>query len=84
MTDEKRRAYAVRVDCRFCGQRHALTNELYLIGGPTERGNLDELYPDGVLPETLVNLLNDLVWCDEADRWVDLGGPGRVVLVPWQ
>ena len=82
--DGKRRAYAVRVDCRFCGQRHALTNELYLIGGPTERGNLDELYPDGVLPQTLVNLLNDLVWCDEADRWVDLGGPGRVVLVPWQ
>lgn len=38
---------------------------------------------DGVVPSALMDLLRDLPWCDETKKWVDLGSPGRVALIPW-
>jgi hypothetical protein len=74
--------YLVEYDCHLCGGTHLVINELLIPGGPTEAGSLDELYPDGELPASVVRLLGDLVWCDQAADYIELEDPARVYLTP--
>jgi hypothetical protein len=74
--------YVVDYVCPRCGRAHRVSNDYRLLGGPTEAGNLDDLYPGGDLPSELVTLLGDLVWCDATAEWVDLDDPARVFLQP--
>jgi hypothetical protein len=74
--------YFVHYDCHVCGQTHLVINQLLIPSGPTEAGNLDELYPEGDLPGSVVRLLGDLVWCDQAADYIELEDPARVYLTP--
>ena len=75
-------SYIVEYLCDKCGEPHRVANDFRLVGGPTEGGSLDELYPDGNLPPPLVQLLGDLAWCPSVAEWVDLDDPARVSLLP--
>jgi hypothetical protein len=74
------------VDLRWtnCGQVHRVSNDLRLDHGPTQPGSLADLYAGADLPRTLANLLNDLVWCDQAAAYIQDHDPARVHLTPSQ
>jgi len=73
--------YRAIMNCK-CGQPHWLTGALRIPCGPAEAGTVAELYPDGELPPVVAELLHDLVWCDDAQEYVEIADPGRVVLTP--
>lgn len=39
-------------------------------------------FPNDQLPQVLVGLLHDLVWCDVVNEYVEITNPERVVLTP--
>ena len=73
--------YRVEVTCR-CGEKGQLGLAWQIRDGPTEAGTVAELYPDGDLPQVLREMLHDLLWCKEAQEYLEIGDPGRVRLTP--
>ena len=51
-------------------------------GGLVQPLDWAELYRADELPQTLANLLNDLVWCDQAAAYIQDHDPARVYLTP--
>jgi hypothetical protein len=74
--------YTVDYVCHECGETHRVANDFRFVGGPSEAGSLDDLYPGGDLPPEVENLLGDMVWCDQASEWVELEDPAGVILRP--
>jgi len=73
--------YIVDLACK-CGRVHRVVNWLQIPDGPTQAGSLAELYPAGDLPQVLIRLLGDLIWCDAAGDYIPIEEPGRLELRP--
>ena len=72
-------SYATYLLCE-CGQRHAISGDLRIPDGPDQEGTAAELYPSGELPSELVEQLNDKVWCNQAQDYVLIGDPARLLV----
>ena len=66
--------YLVHDCCHLCGHTHLVSAAPPLPDGLTQLGTLADLYGSADLPRTLANLLNDLVWCDQAAAYIQLQG----------
>lgn len=73
--------YRIEYLCHRCGNSHRVVEELPFISAG-EGGSLDQLYPNGDVPDELERLMGELVWCDEAGDWIELEDPSRVFVVP--
>ena len=78
--------YNVDFHCPRCGQVHGVIGGLWgglqIEHGPDREGTIAELYAGWPLPDVLVQLLNDAVWCDGVEDHVIMADPARVVLRP--
>ena len=75
-------SYIVDLRCPRCGKVHRVANHFHLDGGPTQPGSLADLYGDAELPHALADLLDDLVWCEVTQKWVNQKDRRRVFLTP--
>lgn len=75
------RLYGVHVICPLCGKRIWVTSGLHLQNGPTESGSVAELYGQGELPAPLASKMNDLVWCDTDQQYIEQGDRDKVYLL---
>jgi hypothetical protein len=74
-------SYVVDLRCE-CGKVHRVSNDFRLQNGPNHAGTVAELYRTDELPPSLARLLRDLVWCDQAGEYIEMGDPARVILSP--
>ena len=79
--------YRIEYLCHRCGKSHRVVEELRSSTdgtwtGAGEGGSLDQLYPNGEVPDELERLMGELVWCEEAGDWIELEDPSRVFIVP--
>lgn len=78
--------YRIEYLCHRCGKSHRVVEELGLAGALPgsggDGGSLDQLYPNGEVPDELERLLGEMVWCDGAGDWIELEDPARVFVIP--
>ena len=75
--------YIVHYHCHVCGRMHLVSSAFPLPGGPTEPCTLADLYPAGNFPPRVVRFLtNYLLWCDQANDYIERDDPARLHLTP--
>lgn len=78
-------AFRVEYLCHRCGESHRVVDEVDLAGSRpatiAEGGSLDQLFPNGDVPDGLERLLGEMVWCEGAGDWIELEDPARVFVV---
>jgi hypothetical protein len=76
--------YIVDIRCPKCGKVHRVSNQHQIPDGPGRPGSLADLYGAGPLPPMLATMLEDLVWCEVTEQWVNQTGRTKVFLTPRQ
>jgi hypothetical protein len=72
----------LQAELRRLRKRHNIP-DVKLPGGPTEPCTLAEHYPDGNMPPRIVRFLTDsLLWCDQANDYIERNDPARFHLTP--
>jgi hypothetical protein len=74
--------YIVDIRCPKCGKVHRASSQRRIPDGPDQPGSIADLYGTGKLPPMLASMLNDLVWCEVTEQWVNQTERTRVYLTP--